>query len=71
MVSDVYRYSCGVGLRQTTSNYLNEGRQYELRVDMINWESEQRNTKYSSFNVAPESNYYRIYVIVGGPIQIT
>ena len=45
---------------------LNDGRQYELRVDMINWESEQRNTKYSSFNVAPESNHYRIYVIVGG-----
>ena len=55
---------CGVtaNLPQT----LNDGRQYELRVDMINWESEQRNRKYSSFNVAPESNHYRIYVIVGG-----
>ena len=33
---------------------LNDGRQYELRIDLFDWEGEHRYAKYSRFHVAPE-----------------
>ena len=42
------------------SQALNDGRQYELRINLFDWEGEHRYAKYSSFNVANESDSYRI-----------
>ena len=39
---------------------LNDGRQYELRIDLFDWEGEHVYAKYSQFYVAPESNYYSV-----------
>ena len=39
---------------------LNDGRRYELRIDLFDWEGEHRYTKYSHFYVALESDNYRI-----------
>ena len=39
---------------------LNDGRQYELRIDLFDWEGEHVYAKYSHFTVAPESDKYRI-----------
>ena len=33
---------------------------YELRIDLFDWEGEHRYAKYSSFNVANESDSYRV-----------
>ena len=41
---------------------LNDGRQYELRIDAFDWEGEHGYVKYSSFYVAPESDNYRLSV---------
>ena len=41
---------------------LNDGRQYELRIDLFDWEGEHRYAKYSHFNVAPESDNYRLNI---------
>ena len=39
---------------------LNDGRQYELRIDLFDWQGEHRYAKYNQFHVAPESDNYRI-----------
>ena len=39
---------------------LNDGRQYELRIDLFDWEGENRYAKYSYFNVAAETDNYRV-----------
>ena len=39
---------------------LNDGRQYELRIDLFDWERNHAYAKYSHFNVAPESENYRV-----------
>ena len=41
---------------------LNDGRQYELRIDLFDWEGEHRYAKYSDFHVAPESGNYRLNI---------
>ena len=41
---------------------LNDGRQYELRIDLFDWEDEHRYAKYSHFHVAPESDNYRLNI---------
>ena len=41
---------------------LNDGRQYELRIDLFDWEGEHRYAKYSHFYVAPESDNYRLNI---------
>ena len=41
---------------------LNDGRQYELRIDLFDWEGEHRYAKYSHFHVAPESDNYRLNI---------
>ena len=41
---------------------LNDGRQYELRIDLSDWEGEHRYAKYSDFHVAPESDNYRLHI---------
>ena len=43
---------------------LNDGRQYELRIDMLNQDREHRYAKYSHFRVAPRSDNY--YVRISG-----
>ena len=44
------------------SQVLNDGRQYELRIDLFGWEGEHRYDKYSHFYVAPESDNYRLNI---------
>ena len=39
---------------------LNNGRQYELRIDMIDWDYEPLYTKYSHFHVSGEDDNYRL-----------
>ena len=39
---------------------LNDGRQYELRIDLFDWQGEHRYAKYTSFSVASESDKYRV-----------
>ena len=41
---------------------LNDGRQYELRIDLFDWEGEHRYAQYSHFCVAPESDDYRLNI---------
>ena len=41
---------------------LNDGRQYELRIDLFDWEGQHRYAKYSHFYVAPESDNYRLNI---------
>ena len=41
---------------------LNDGRQYELRIDLFDWEGEHRYAKYSHFYVAPEFDNYRLNI---------
>ena len=41
---------------------LNDGRQYELRIDLFDWEGEHRFAKYSHFYVTPESDNYRLNI---------
>ena len=50
-----------MGQRETVPS-LNDGRQYELRIDLFDWEGEHRYAKYSQFSVAPESDNYRLTV---------
>ena len=44
------------------SQALNDGRQYELRIDLFDWEGEHRYAKYSRFNVENESGNYRVHI---------
>ena len=39
---------------------MNDGRQYELRIDLFDWEGEHRYAKNSSFNVGNESDNYLV-----------
>ena len=41
---------------------LNDGRQYELRIDLFDWEGEHAYAKYNHFYVAPESDNYRLNI---------
>ena len=41
---------------------LNDGRQYELRIDLFDWEGEHGYAKYSHFYIAPESDNYRLNI---------
>ena len=41
---------------------VNDGRQYELRIDLFDWEGQHRYAKYSRFYVAPESDNYRLSI---------
>ena len=39
---------------------VNDGRTYELRVDLFDWSGEHRYAKYANFNVAGEGDKYRL-----------
>ena len=41
---------------------LNDGRSYDLRVDMSDWDDEHRYATYSGFSVAGEHDNYRLHV---------
>ena len=41
---------------------MNDGRQYELRVDLFDWEGEHRYAKYSHFYVETEPYNYRVRI---------
>ena len=41
---------------------LNDGRQYELRIDLFDWEGERPYAKYMYFYVAPENDNYRLNI---------
>ena len=41
---------------------LNDGRQYELRIDLFDWEGQHRYAKYSHFYVAPEADNYHLNI---------
>ena len=41
---------------------LNDGRSYDLRVDMTDWADEHRHARYSNFSVSGENDDYRLHV---------
>ena len=41
---------------------LNDGRSYDLRVDMSDWDDEHRYATYSGFSVGLENDNYRLHV---------
>ena len=41
---------------------LNDGRSYDLRVDMSDWDDESRHATYRGFSVAGENDNYRLHV---------
>ena len=54
--------SCYFYSNDKLAHALNDGRQYELRIDMLNKEREHRYAKYSHFRVAPRSDNYYIRI---------